>query len=122
MQDSAGIVKDRLRILGLADELGNVSKTCRRMGVSRTQFYEYRRRFRMLGPEGLKNLPPSHKTHPQTISEEKRDLILITSEGNPSWGCKRISQHLKKIGCYVSSPTVQKILERFGKGRLSDRM
>jgi len=35
--------------------------------VSRTQFHEYKRRFQAHAIEGLKDLPPIHKTHPEVV-------------------------------------------------------
>ena len=35
------IVKHKLGLLNLAEELGNVSKACKVMGVSRDTFYRY---------------------------------------------------------------------------------
>ena len=35
------IIKHKLGLLGLAEELGNVSKACKLMGVSRQTFYRY---------------------------------------------------------------------------------
>ncbi len=59
-----------LSALELAEKLGNVSEACRRQGVSHTQFYEYKRRFQTHGLEGLVDLPPIHKSHPQTTPPE----------------------------------------------------
>jgi hypothetical protein len=39
------LARRRLSVLELTQALGNVSETCRRRGVFRTQFYEYKRRF-----------------------------------------------------------------------------
>jgi len=43
------LARQRLSVLelaeALAEALGNVSEACRRRGISRTQFYEYKRRF-----------------------------------------------------------------------------
>jgi len=36
------LVRQRLSLLELAKSLGNASEACRRRGISRTQFYEYR--------------------------------------------------------------------------------
>jgi len=46
-------VHHRLNLLELAQTLGNISEACRRQGISRTQFYEYKQRFQKLGLEGL---------------------------------------------------------------------
>ena len=60
------IAHQRLSVLQLAEALENVSAACRQRGMARTQFYEYKRRCELQGLEGLKDLPPIHKTHPQT--------------------------------------------------------
>ncbi len=38
----AKAVRRRLDVLKLAEELGNVSEACRCLGVTRSQFYEYK--------------------------------------------------------------------------------
>ncbi|GAB4481650.1 MAG: hypothetical protein Kow00124_29670 [Anaerolineae bacterium] len=38
-----------LRMLQFAQTLGNVSEACRKLGVSRSQFYEYKKRFEKRG-------------------------------------------------------------------------
>lgn len=64
MKAETKIANQRLSLLELAQSLGNVAEACRQRGVSRTQFYEYKRRFQTHGLVGLKDLPPIHQTHP----------------------------------------------------------
>lgn len=45
MNPEEKVIRQRLSVLELAQALGNVSEACRRRGVSRTQFYEYKKRF-----------------------------------------------------------------------------
>lgn len=45
------IVRRKLTLLQLAQELGNVSKACKIVGYSRQQFYEIRRNFQLYGAE-----------------------------------------------------------------------
>jgi len=54
------LAQKRLTLLQLAEKLGNVSKACpsgrracRMHGVSRSQYYEYKRSFQTHGLEGL---------------------------------------------------------------------
>ena len=61
--------------------LGNVSEACRQRKMTRTQFYDYKRRIDLHSIEGL---PPIHKTHPQTTLPEVVERIL-------AWGCVRLS-------------------------------
>lgn len=104
------LAHQRLTVLQLAEALGSVSEACRRAGMDRTSFYEWKRRFQTHGLEGLKDLPPVHKTHPQTTPPEIVQKVLSASMEHPTWGCTRLSDHLKLIGVSVSSPTVQNIL------------
>ena len=64
------LAQHRLSVLELAKELGNVAEACRQRGLDRTSFYEWKRRFQTQGFEGLKDLPPIHKSHPQTTPPE----------------------------------------------------
>ncbi len=55
-----------LSILELADYLANVTEACRRKGLTRSQFYEYKRRFQTHNLEGLRALPSIARHHPFT--------------------------------------------------------
>jgi transposase InsO family protein len=116
-----GIVRQRVRVLELAKELGNVSEACRRCGISRTQFYVYRQRFQANGIEGLRNRPTVHLSHPQKKPPSLEKLILALSMTHPSWGCDRLAEHLQSMLETVSSQTVQKILRRNKMGTRNDR-
>lgn len=116
------IARQRLSVLQLAEALGNASAACKQRGVSRTQFYEYKRRFQTHGLEGLKDLPPVHKSHPHTTPKETEDRILEVSMKNPMWGCVRLEAQLKLEGISCSSPTIQKILIRHGMGSKYERL
>ncbi len=115
------VARQKLSVLELAKTLGNVSEACRQRGVSRTQFYEYKRRFQTHGLEGLKDLPPIHKSHPFTTPPEVEEKILELSLEHPSWGCVRLSDWLKLEGISISSPTVQRILIKHEMGSRYDR-
>ncbi|GIV81334.1 MAG: IS481 family transposase [Anaerolineae bacterium] len=116
------LARQRLSVLELAEALGNVSEACRQRGMSRTQFYEYKRRFQTHGLEGLKDLPPIPQAHPFTTPPEVVERILALSLEHPAWGCTRLSDMLKLEGVSVSSPTVQNILIKHGMGSKYERL
>ena len=122
MKAERKIMEQRLEALQLAEILGNVSRVCRERGISRTQFYEYKRRFQTHGFEGLRDLPPIHKTHPQTTPPEVEARILEISRQYPTKGCGFIEHTLKLEGKSCSKPTVQKILDRHGIGTRYERL
>lgn len=116
------LVHQRLSVLQLAERLGNVTEACRQRDISRTQFYEYKRRFQTHGMEGLKDLPPIHKTHPFSTPPETIEKIIALSIEHPAWGCNRLSDYLKLQGIQVSSPTVQDILIKNQMGSRYERL
>mgnify|MGYP001179928908 CR=1 FL=1 len=115
------LARQRRDLLYLGHAIGNISEACRQRGVSRTQFYVYKRRFQENGLEGLKDRPPVHKSHPFTTPDRVEDIILESSLEHPDWGCGRLSAHLNIQGILVSSPTIQRILIKHAMGRRHDR-
>lgn len=111
----------RLSVLELARELGNVTEACRRRGLDRTSFYEWRRRFQTHGFAGLKDLPPIHKSHPQTTPPETVERIKELALEHPAYGCNRLEAMLSLEGRRVSSITIQKILNDNGLGTRQER-
>lgn len=116
------VVKVRLTAFELAEKLGNVTKACKMLKFSRSQFYEYQRRFKTHGIEGLVDLPPIHKSHPQTTPPEVVEKILEYALNHPPEGANRISNQLKLKGVSVSGPTIQKILEKNHLGSIYERL
>ena len=113
--------RQRLSVLEMSEALGNISEACRRGGMDRTSFYEWKWRFQTYSLEGLKDLPPIPKSQPNTTTPETEAKILEASYTHPSWGCVKLSDYLKLQGVSVSSPTVQKILIRNNMASVYDR-
>lgn len=122
MNAETKIAQQRLSLLELAQGLGNVAEACRQRGVSRTQFYEYKRRFQTHGMVGLKDLPPIHQTHPQTTPPEVVERLLTVSMENPTRGCNWLHDRLLLEGISVSAPTIQGILNKQEMGSRYERL
>lgn len=117
----AKLARSRLSVLELAKELGNVAEACRQRGLDRTSFYEWKRRFQTQGFEGLKDLPPIHKSHPQTTPPETVERIRDLALAHPAYGCNRHEAMLALEGIRVSAITIQKILNDSGLGTKVER-
>ena len=115
------LAQSRLSVLELAKELGNVAEACRQRGLDRTSFYEWKRRFQTQGFEGLKDLPPIHRSHPQTTPEPVVERIKALVLEHPAYGCNRHEATLALEGVRVSAITIQKILNDSGLGTRIDR-
>lgn len=118
---SSKLARQRLSVIELAARLGNAAEACRRRGMDRTSFYEWKRRFQTHGFDGLKDLPPIHRSHPQTTPPETVERIKALALEHPAYGCNRIEALLALEGRRVSAITVQKILNDNGLGSRYDR-
>lgn len=116
------LARKRLSVLELSQELGSVSKACKQAGMDRTSFYEWKRRFQTHGLEGLKDLPPVVKNHPQTTPEVVRERILALAMEQPTRGCNYLANLLAKEGISVSFVSIQNILNRAGLGSRYERL
>jgi transposase InsO family protein len=111
----------RLTVLELAERLGNVAEACRRGGIDRTSFYDWKRRFQLQGLDGLKDLPPIAKSHPMATAPEVAARIEELALAHPAYGCNRIEALLALGGRRVSAITVQKILNDKSLGTRHER-
>jgi transposase InsO family protein len=116
------VAHQKQSVLQLAESLRNVSEACRQRGVSRTQFYEYKRRFQTHGIEGLKDLPPIPKSNPLTTPPEQVERILALSLEHPTWGCNKLCDSLALEGIKISYPTIQNILNKHDMGTRYERL
>lgn len=122
MEAELRVAHQKLSVLQLAESLRNVSEACRQRGVSRTQFYEYKRRFQTHGIEGLKDLLPIPKSNPLTTPPEQVERILALSLEHPTWGCNKLCDSLALEGIKISYPTIQNILNKHEMGTRYERL
>lgn len=103
------IIGNKLGLLNLAEELHNVSKACRMMGVSRDTFYRYKAARDEGGVEALldksrRKPNPKNRVEPQT-----EQAVLDFALEFPAHGQVRVSNELRKAGVFVSASGVRSI-------------
>jgi len=103
------LAQKRLTLLQVAERLRNVSEACRRHGVSRSQFYEYKRAFQEKGFQGLMDRPPIPNTFGNETSPEVKEKVIELSLDHPAWGPVRVSDHLRLRNVTVCPSTVRNI-------------
>jgi transposase InsO family protein len=103
------IAQKRLTLLQLAERLRNVSEACRHHGVSRSQFYEYKRAFQERGLEGLVDRPSIPKSFPNETIPAVKEKIMSISLAHPVWGPARVSDQLRLEAVSVSPGTIRNI-------------
>lgn len=119
---SERIIKNKVGLLNLAEELGNISKACRVMGFSRETFYRYHRARDEGGIEALldKNRrKPNFKNRvDESIELEVRKMAIEF----PAFGQVRASNELRKRGIFVSPSGVRSIWLRHNLSCLKHRL
>ena len=103
----------KLNLLELANDLGNVSEACRRIGYSREQFYEIRRNYQTFGSEGLLDKARGPKNpHPNRASEEQEQAVLNYCLEYPVHGALKVSQQLILRGVHIGVGAIRGIWQR----------
>jgi len=108
------LIKARLGMLALAEELQNISLACRRAGISRSHFYEIKEAFEKYGAEGLAPRTRRRPRMPNQTPPELEQKILEMTERYPTFSYLRISQQLRLVGVGVSPSAVRYVWQRHG--------
>ncbi|MGG2140870.1 IS481 family transposase [Symbiopectobacterium sp. RP] len=106
------IIKHKAGLLNLAEELGNVSKACKSMGVSRDTFYRYQELAAEGAIDALVNQNrrvPNLKNRADEATE--RALVDYAIEFPPH-GQHRTCNELRKKGVFISGSGVRSIWQR----------
>lgn len=103
------IVKHKLGLLNLAEELGNVSQACKIMGVSRDTFYRYQEANASGGVEALLQKDRKRPNIKNRVDEVIEQAVLAYALEQPAHGQVRVSNELRKRGTFVSPSGVRSI-------------
>lgn len=114
------IIKHKVGLLNLAEELSNVSKACKIMGVSRETFYRYQELAENGGVDALINRSKRVPNLKNIVDEAIEQAVISYAIEYPAYGQHRTSNELRKQGIFVSGSGVRSIwlrhrLENFKK-------
>jgi len=107
LNTSEKVIKHKVGLLNLAEELGNVSRACKVMGLSRDTFYRYKAAVDEGGVEALvdsNRRRPNPKNRIDTVVEE---AVIAYALEQPAHGQVRASNELRKRGIFVSPTGVR---------------
>lgn len=116
------IVKHKLGLLNLAEELGNVSQACKIMGVSRDTFYRYQEARAAGGVEALLHKDKRRPNLKNRVDEAIEQAILAYALEQPAHGQVRVSNELRKRGTFISPSGVRSIWLRHGIANFKKRL
>ena len=122
LQSNQKIIRHKVGLLNLAEELGNVSKACQMMGLSRDTFYRYRDAVEDGGVEALLEKPRRVPNFKNRVDEETESAVVDYAVEYPAYGQVRVSNELRKLGVFVSASGVRSIWTRHDLANFKQRL
>lgn len=86
LHTSNPIIKHKAGLLNLAEELGNVSKACKVMGVSRDTFYRYQELVETGGIDALINQSRRTPNMKNRVDSETEQAVITYATDFPAHG------------------------------------
>jgi transposase InsO family protein len=116
------IIKHKVGLLNLAEELGNVSKACKVMGLSRDTFYRYKSAVEEGGVDALFEQTRRKPNLKNRIDDKTEAAVIEYAVEFPAHGQARTSNELRKRGVFVSPSGVRCIWLRHQLANFKDRL
>lgn len=122
LHGNKSIIKHKVGLLNLAEELGNVSQACRIMGLSRDTFYRYKAAVDEGGVDALISKDRRRPNLKNRIDEQTEAAVVAYAVEEPAHGQVRASNELRKKGVFISPSGVRCVWLRHRLGRFKDRL
>jgi transposase InsO family protein len=116
------IVKHKIGLLNLAEELTNVSKACRIMGLSRDTFYRYKAAVENGGLDALVDKSRRQPNVKNRVDENTEEAVVAYAVEQPAHGQVRASNELRKRGVFISPSGIRCVWLRHDLARFKDRL
>lgn len=107
MNTQSKVIKTKVGLLNLAEQLGNVSQACKLFGYSRDSFYRFKELYDEGGEIALQEVSRRKPNVKNRIEEHIEQVVLQMAVAQPALGQLRVSNELKKQGVFVSQSGVR---------------
>ena len=102
MKTETKVIKTKVGLLNLAEQLGNVSQACKVFGYSRDSFYRYKQLYDEGGEMALAELSRKKPNPKNRVDPAIEARVVEHALEQPALGQLRTANELKKEGVFIS--------------------